>query len=502
MSGLNNIRAICFFSIVFMFGVAENSLADCTGSSPVWTSTDCSDAEISTCIGLAAPGDTINVPAGTCTWTTAVIIPTNKTIKLIGAGYENTIINSLSTAVLMQSDNSRLSGFRFNRATGGDTTPIIDVKGRGWRIDHNYIDDIDYLTANHWVSGVSANALNMTVRPQGVIDSNIFNHTKIVIAGSTILAKDNGFWADASVVGTGDTVYIEDNYIDRGDISSVNTDSNYAASWVLRYNTILGGSGSMAHSLQGAAIRGTKSWELYGNSYQFRTTNAYNMAFLRGGTGMMFGNLVTGPRISAYQITFDNVRSFSCPGCGDNPPPATDDSGMCDGTSLWDGNILANGHPCRDQIGRGPDIGTDSSIIGKATSSSPAYLWSNKRNTGADVLVSIGNGTDAWILSDEDYYDYNSSFDGTSGTGCGILNSRPATCVTGVGYWATNQSCSDLTGMIGSNPTTPIVGTLYKCTSPNTWTAYYEPYTYPHPLRSESFSDTTAPQSPHGLTVY
>jgi hypothetical protein len=36
--------------------------------------------------------------------------------------------------------------------------------------------------------------------------------------------------------------------------------------------------------------------------------------------------------------------------------------------------------------------------------------------------------------------------------------------------------------MIGRSPTTPISGALYKCTATNTWTSYYTPYTYPHPL--------------------
>ena len=37
--------------------------------------------------------------------------------------------------------------------------------------------------------------------------------------------------------------------------------------------------------------------------------------------------------------------------------------------------------------------------------------------------------------------------------------------------------------MVGVNPSNPISGTLYKCTSPNTWTAFYTPFPYPHPLR-------------------
>ena len=45
----------------------------------------------------------------------------------------------------------------------------------------------------------------------------------------------------------------------------------------------------------------------------------------------------------------------------------------------------------------------------------------------------------------------------------GLLADRPATCTTGVGYWATDTE------------------TLYTATSTNTWGTYYTPYTYPHP---------------------
>ncbi len=145
---------------------------------------------------------------------------------------------------------------------------------------------------------------------------------------------------------------------------------------------------------------------------------------------------------------------------------------------------MANGWPCRDQIGRGPDIGTDSSIIGKATSSQPLYLWSNWRSNGAVVpaYVKETGDNELHIQNNRDFYDNELVFDGTSGTGCGTLASRPSTCTTSVGYWATEQSCSDLTSMVGANPATPIEGILYKCTSTDTWTEHYTPYIYPHPL--------------------
>lgn len=88
---------------------------------------------------------------------------------------------------------------------------------------------------------------------------------------------------------------------------------------------------------------------------------------------------------------------------------------------------------------------------------------------------------------------------GKAGTGCGTRASRPATCSIGAAYWETDQSCSDLTNFIGKNPTTPIAGTLYRCSATNTWTAYYNPYTYPHPLRGGIAN--TAPAAPTGVRV-
>lgn len=97
-----------------------------------------------------------------------------------------------------------------------------------------------------------------------------------------------------------------------------------------------------------------------------------------------------------------------------------------------------------------------------------------------------------------------------AGISCGTPASRPTTCTTGQGYWATTQSCSNLTGMVGVNPSMPISGTLYKCTAPNTWTTFYTPYTYPHPLRTDcpnyptlcdASNDMTPPAAPTGLTV-
>lgn len=107
---------------------------------------------------------------------------------------------------------------------------------------------------------------------------------------------------------------------------------------------------------------------------------------------------------------------------------------------------------------------------------------------GADTLPgtatqTIGAAT-ASIIANRDFYaesvnqaaqsNATTPFNGTSGSGHGTLANRPTTCTTGVGYFAMDQ---------GSwNNFNSQKGVLYICTSTNTWTLSYTPFTYPHPL--------------------
>jgi hypothetical protein len=121
------------------------------------------------------------------------------------------------------------------------------------------------------------------------------------------------------------------------------------------------------------------------------------------------------------------------------------------------------------------------------------YNWNNRRDyTGATgtfyissvhtpVCGSYGNRPTAG----RDFFNESTT---TPGATCGPLASRPTTCVVGQAYWATDQSTTDLTGLVGDIQTYPmrktISGTLYKCTATNVWTAYYTPLVYPHPVRT------------------
>jgi hypothetical protein len=134
----------------------------------------------------------------------------------------------------------------------------------------------------------------------------------------------------------------------------------------------------------------------------------------------------------------------------------------------------------------------------------PIYRWNEATTGGATSGGVVPNGTSRFIAY-RDFYDSapgiqassSSPFScngSTGGTGWGTLANRPASCSgacttnsPGCGYFATDQ---------GSQ------GTLYTWQG-GAWATYYQPYTYPHPLESDSSGSAppAATPPPSGLTA-
>jgi hypothetical protein len=446
----------------------------------------CERPDVLTAINASASGDTVSVPAGVCSWSSAIDLSSLKDMTILGAGIDQTVLTC--STVCFQVPNSvstRISGFTFQESEVLIEGPVS--AGKMFRLDHN-----KFFSATAWrIIDIWGGA--PARHPTGLVDHNEFHNYGVHVNGTDNDFEDgpqqHQLWAEAPPLGNAQgVVYVEDNSF-VGTLHQNAVDGNYAGRFVFRFNTLSGITYGEVHSVQGTN-RAVQLWEFYGNTYSKSTTDWYPLAFVRGGTGVIFGNQLSANYTN--DILLDNVRS-----CRD-----VGDGGKCDGSSSWDQNTPGmNGYACRDQVGRGRDSTQWAPGAAYAQPLMPAYFWGNVKGASTPVSVVVeelgedclGIGEDLnaeHIVGNRDWYNETATFDGAAGVGRGTLADRPAACATGVGYWATDQ------GEWNSNQP-GADGQLYKCTATDTWSLYYRPYFYPHPLTVLS----GVPSAPANLRV-
>jgi hypothetical protein len=456
-----------FVLIIFLFNfISESEAATINAAS-------CSYSDVSSAVAAASTGDTVLVPEGSATWSSGLNI--NKGISLIGAGIGNTVITAGSGSMISYapSDPSanalfRLSGFTLDFAGAHDglfltsgNTLILQTKVR---IDHNKFQNIP--TGSSQYQFIHYRGL------RGVIDNNIFGACTYPLrtetsplfidnrpSGGQYLCGGIVEWDNFEGVKFGavdNNIYFEDNVFEG--VDWIVTDCQQGQRYAYRYNTINLTANVYPlfdmHGNQGSQFYSTMGAEIYGNNI-----TSYGGTFLdhRGGRAFVFCN--NAAENMAFQIREEFADSNSPVNyVGPNPPQYPQ---HVNGSYYWGNRKDLNG-----------------SLI-------TAYIMT-------DCSQCYENG----LAENVDFWQDAASFNGTSGVGCGTLANRPTTCTPGVAYWATNQSCTDLTGMVGAHPATPISGTLYKCIAANTWDSGSSPLPYPHPLvtgEDPPQDDTTPP---------
>jgi hypothetical protein len=444
----------------------------------------------------------------------------------------------------------RITGFTFIKGTLTATVWIeVDAStSSDWfaldaiRIDHNRF--FDNGTLSQRILNISQ-VFGLIDHNTFDIDADCTNCQWINHNG-TKDSDDGGYtaWAQSGMdPGTQYALFIEDNVFDRQFSGTESLVEGYGGSrTVFRFNTVTNGHTGQ-HGLDSGDRRGGYFQEEYGNTFA-QNDESTDAGTARGGVSIYFGNTHTGspgytgmtlfyPRpISSYtndpamqnwktcdgtqydvasatlsdigsrrSTTYGTVARFS----NANPDALPLLTGAATGDAIrpLDGPGT-DGYPCRDQLG-----------VKHNQLFSSMYAWNNGTGiafvenqfdcitggSNSTALCQAGFRMNHWIASDRDYYQGASGiqtnattpFNGTTGVGWGTLANRPTTCTTGanagqgVGYWATDQ------GSWNTSSTNPegvqqsgADGVLYQCTATNTWTAYYTPYTYPHPLQGAS----------------
>jgi hypothetical protein len=409
--------------------------AVCSGSSPNLTAASAGQTDVQACLTIAVNGDTVNVPAGSASWSAIAI---TKAIHLKGAGIGSTIITQSGALSFNPSTTDagkvfELDGFSFQgnsthfSGTGWSQTPPL----LGLKI-HN----------NAFTGTTGGRAIFLAGMEFGAFYSNTFSGNFIDM--SVIGAGISPGTTFAHAFGSVNYPYFEDNSIGNGVGAEFVSETGQGGRMVFRHNTITGydsGPGSEVFDIHGEQLTGgwTVSSEYYHNTIGVGTT-PFRWMHDRGGQAVIMNNTVSrnisfniteymawgGNGIChAYPIAFNTSETYCSPV-----------SGSCFETQIQNSFFYNN--------------------IAGGSQQTPDYTEGSGGSCGADPP-----------FGDNQYVQQNREFWIPT---FGLESALPATCTAnGNTYYGTTDSDK-----------------IFKCTSTNTWTTFYTPYTYPHPLRSAS----------------
>ena len=352
----------------------------------------------------AQDGDTITLPAGTFTWTSALNITKGITLQgqttISGAGTANPIINDgtiirddtlprglsnyiIAARMATSAQSFRLTGITFRPGTTTTVghAPIrlrSDVENKNMRVDHCHFDHL-YQTRCIWVNGWC----------EGVADHNVMRKrtgiggTEAFLIQSGKYGNDsealgNVSFADYPWYGTDKFFFIEDNTIEFG----AATDSSQGARFVYRHNYNINAVVT-DHGTESPYGRGQRAKEVYNNTFHWTKPNPKPSGGQRGGTSLWHDNHITGNANIGNNLCnlVNNRETFIY---------ATPFWGIADGTGPWDANdtggngTFIEGHPPY-LFAMGRATGGTVTFGAKATFTDSTKNWTPNRWTGYSI---------------------------------------------------------------------------------------------------------------------
>jgi hypothetical protein len=372
---------------ILLFTVAMSSLLPRQGNAAVYNSNGTAAGVQTIHNTLAQDGDTITLPAGTFTWNSQIRITKNITLAGAGQGvtviYDNIPKSGGDPTVPMHftgiTGNLRATGFTL-RGQAQDTqdfnkgTLVVGGTSHSVRIDHVSIE----------LPGTVGMRFSGDI--WGVVDHCNFNVSNFKQAIQIFHSNYGGgtygdvSWESPTDLGSGKGIYIEDcTFTGSGTAGAGVTDSTEGGRFVFRHNTVTSDMAA-THGTESQRYRGVRSYEIYNNTFTNPNSIMFCAVYLRGGTGVIWGNAFRGGGgQTGYRsaILTDNYRSWN----------TWQSWGRCNGTAPWDQNSQVNGYAALDQVGRGMALDQirGQTAINQRTGNAawprnqlePVYVWGN-----------------------------------------------------------------------------------------------------------------------------
>jgi len=329
-------------------------------AAPLWATTrtaaSCSASDVQTAINASVDGDTVLIPNADCpsgspaNWTAAVTVTTGIFLNAqgsyiaFGSGGSLTVTGDTVHGALVEN-------FNFSSTGGGWINWNLTQSDKPGRFTGNTIADTGASTLIA-ISGLGTLLIDHNTLTNGGGAAEVIH-----ILG---LGAGNDNWTDDLTPGEATMVYIEDNTFNcnpgTGVTGCLAEEAFYGSEFAFRHNT-LNYEDNDVHDGDGG-----RWYEIYDNTYTFATTGGQGCfpagTQLRGGSGLFYGNVVSGSR-----------------GCSD-PNPTTNVGPDCPSSDTCTGTW-----PVNKQVGRGIN----------ETTYSPLYLWGNDASvitqTGQSLVV-------------------------------------------------------------------------------------------------------------------
>lgn len=269
-----------FIASVLILLCSQSAWAACVGPA---------QSAVTAAITAASNGDTIDVCAGSASWSGFTI---SKPISLIGAGMDNTIITITSygyDGAITINAHATLHT-RVAHMTMEGTGYYFGVNGAYNNTSRVRIDHIKASPVSG--AGESPGFVTWNDNQPGLIDNCII----YMEGGCPELIHPFGdgaaSWSRASNIGSADLLVVETNtFITGGGGCPSALTSFDGARWTFRYNTVIG---AIIDAHPGAYpdtvfdhLWAGRQWEIYNNHWD---SSIYALADLKGGTGVIYNN--------------------------------------------------------------------------------------------------------------------------------------------------------------------------------------------------------------------